>query len=91
MNKNNSERILKELSNIITAKDLSSNDLNLSLSIIEKIVQKDALSTKNKTESKRVGQVCTLYDWFGFGNAGNMELMRECINRISVGFGKGKV
>lgn len=79
MNKNNSERILKEVSNIITAKDLSSNDLNLSLSIIEKIVQKDALSTKNKTESKRVGQVCTLYDWFGFGNAGNMELMRECI------------
>lgn len=79
MNKNNSERILKEVSNIITAKDLSSNDLNLSLSIIEKIVQKDALSTKNKTESKRVGQVCILHDWFGFGNAGNMELMRECI------------
>ena len=60
MNKNNSETILEELSNITTANDLSLKDLNLSFAIFEKIMKKDAITTKNKTESEHVGQVCTL-------------------------------
>ena len=55
--KNNSGKILEELSNITTSDDLSATDLNISLSIFEKIVQKDAINARTKNESKLVGQV----------------------------------
>ena len=58
MNKDTSEAILEELSNITTNNDLDVNDLNLTFAIFEAIVQGNVISTNNKTKSERIGQVC---------------------------------
>ena len=58
LTKNNSESILTKLSNISKSPGLTDNDLNVSLTIFENIVQNsDLISSKNKTETERFGQV----------------------------------
>ena len=57
VNKNTSETILKELSNITTNNDLGLNDLILTFAIFEAIVLGNVISTYNKTESERIGQL----------------------------------